>query len=124
MIKHKKTLFLSLLIGISAGFFTSYFWYGQQYPKQTLFVELINLRQDTVPLVTIEHGNDFVQETILLTQLRAGEKRIISLNHEPAKGYSIKAKLDGREIDVCVGKSSEQWHNRIVLTQNGIFGKD
>lgn len=113
------------LIGLLSGAFLMHLWYGTQYPTRPLFVEIANLRDATIPLLKIEHGNDFSQEKILLTQLKAGETRTITLNHAPGKGYSVEAQLaDGSKVEACVGKQSQRWVNRVVLTSNGIFSPD
>nr|CAA6819676.1 MAG: Unknown protein [uncultured Thiotrichaceae bacterium] len=111
----------TLLIGASA---THAFW-KSDYPGKPLFVKLENMRSDVIPTITIEHGNDFSQEKIIVTQLQPGELRVISLNHSPGKGYSIKTRLPGGEdIDVCVGKNSDRWVNHILLGETGIWGND
>lgn len=114
-----------VLLAAVVGALGMKFWYGMQYPGRPLFVEIVNLRDATIPLLKIEHGNDFSQEKILLTQLRAGESRVISLNHEPGKGYSVEVQLaDGKKTEACVGKLSHRWVNRVIVTSNGIFSKD
>ncbi len=122
-----KTISLALtgLLGLATGTYGTHLWYGWQYPSRPLFVEIANMRTENIPLLKIEHGNDFSQERILLTQLKAGETRIITLNHEPGKGYSVEAQLpDGKKIEACVGKMSASWTNRVIITGNGIFSKD
>lgn len=112
-------------LGVVMGATGAKLWCGHQYPGRPLFVTVANLREETIPLLKIEHGNDLSQEKILLTQLRAGETRIITLNHEPGKGYSVEAQLaDGKKVEACVGKLSERWVNRVIITGNGIFSKD
>ncbi|CAA6815417.1 MAG: Unknown protein, partial [uncultured Thiotrichaceae bacterium] len=59
----------SLVLGISA---THAFW-KSDYPGQPLFVKLENMREEVIPTITIEHGNDFSQEKIIITQLQPGE---------------------------------------------------
>ncbi len=113
---------LSGLVGLLIGLILAWLWLKPL--GKPLFVELVNLRQETVPLISIEHGNEYLQEQIILTQLRPGEKRVLTLNHEPGRGYSIKTQLDGQDIDVCVGKWSKKWTNYVILTNNGIFSKD
>jgi hypothetical protein len=88
-------------------------------------LEISNMRGEIIPLLKIEHGSDTTQEKILLTQLRAGETRMISINHEPGRGYSLEAQLpDGSKVEACVGKMSDRWVNRVIITSNGIFSKD
>ncbi len=112
-------------LGVLLGAFGMKLWYGQQYPGRPLFVEIVNMREETIPLLKIEHGNDLSQEKILLTQLQAGESRMITLNHEPGRGYSLEAQLPGgKKVEACVGKLSDRWVNRVIITTNGIFSKD
>jgi hypothetical protein len=120
-----KPLVLVGLLGVVVGVFGMKLWHGQQYPGRPLFVEIANMREETIPLLKIEHGSDTTQEKILLTQLRVGETRMITLNHEPGRGYSIEAQLpDGKKVEACVGKMSDRWVNRVIITSNGIFSKD
>ncbi|SDZ99438.1 hypothetical protein SAMN05660964_00714 [Thiothrix caldifontis] len=120
-----KHVLLSSGVGLLLGMLGMQLWYGQQYPGRPLFVEIENMRGETIPLLKIEHGNDLSQEKILLTQLRAGETRIITLNHEPGRGYSVEVQLaDGKKVEACVGKTSERWVNEVAITSNGIFSRD
>lgn len=113
------------LLSLFCGALLTHCWYQYKYPSQPLFVEIENMRKEVIPLLTIEHGNDFSQEKILLTQLRPQEKRIITLNHEPKRGYSLKANFgDGKSVEACVGKQSDSWNNRVIITDNGIFSFD
>lgn len=113
------------VLGVMLGASAMALWYGQQYPGRPLFVAISNMREASIPLLKIEHGNDFSQEKIILTQLQAGETRVVTLNHEPGKGYSVEAQLaDGKKTEACVGKLSERWVNRVVITSNGIFSQD
>lgn len=124
MMTYRQVL-LAGVTGAAVGAFTTQLWYGQQYPGRPLFVEISNMREQAIPLLKIEHGNDFSQEKILLTQLQPGETRIITLNHEPGKGYSVEAQLaDGKKTEACVGKLSTGWVNRVVITSNGVFSPD
>ena len=119
------TVWWGVLVGMLIGALSMKFWCGTQYPARPLFVEVVNMRDATIPLLKIEHGNDFSQEKILLTQLKVGESRIITLNHEPGKGYSVEAQLaDGSKVEACVGKMSDRWVNHVILTSNGVFSKD
>ncbi|MBU0655834.1 MAG: hypothetical protein KJ914_12010 [Gammaproteobacteria bacterium] len=113
------------VLGMLLGAVAMKLWDGWQYPGRPLFVNVVNMRAETIPLLKIEHGNDLSQEKILLTQLRSGEERLISLNHEPGKGYSVEAQLpDGKKVEACVGKLSTRWVNRVIITSNGVFSKD
>ncbi|WP_020394782.1 hypothetical protein [Thiolinea disciformis] len=60
----------------------------------------------------------------MVTQIRPKEVRVIALNHQPGLGYSVKARLDGEDLDVCVGKTSKQWLNQIFLKKEGISSRD
>lgn len=114
-----------ILITAFCSVFLTHCWYQSKYPSQPLFVEIENMREEVIPLLTIEHGNDFSQEKILLTQLRPQEKRIITLNHEPKRGYSLTADFgNGKSVEACVGKQSENWINHVIITKNGIFSFD
>lgn len=125
MMMNFKQLLLAGMAGVVVGIAAMLLWYGQQYPGRPLFVEIANMREETIPLLKIEHGNDLSQEKILLTQLQAGETRIVTLNHEPGKGYSVEVQLpDGKKVEACVGKLSDRWVNRVIITSNGIFSKD
>ncbi len=120
-----KHIGLASGIGLLVGIVGMQFWYAQQYPSRPLFVEIENLRGETIPLLKIEHGNDLSQEKILLTQLQAGETRIVTLNHEPGRGYSVEVQLaDGKTVEACVGKTAERWVNKVAITSNGIFSRD
>jgi len=120
-----KQVGLAGSLGLLLGSVGTQFWHAQQYPGRPLFVEIENLRGETIPLLKIEHGNDLSQEKILLTQLRAGETRIVALNHEPGRGYSVEVQLaDGKTVEACVGKTSERWVNEVAITSNGIFSRD
>ncbi|WP_156946904.1 hypothetical protein [Thiothrix lacustris] len=120
-----KQLLLIGMGGVVLGAAAMMLWYGQQYPSRPLFVEVVNMREATIPLLKIEHGNDFSQEKILLIQLQAGETRWVTLNHEPGRGYSVEVQLpDGKKTEACVGKLSASWVNRVIITNNGIFSKD
>ena len=120
-----KSVILTAFVGIIGGALLASGWYRLNYPMQPLFVEISNQRTAIIPLLSIEHGSDYAQEKILLTQLRPGETRVIALNHEPGRGYSIEAQLaDGSKVEACVGKLSKKWVNSVLITSNGIFGDD
>ena len=118
-------LLVLLLIGLGLGSFVVQRWHKQDFPQQALYVEIKNTRDELIPLVKIEHGSDFLQERILLTQLRPGESRMITLNHEPGKGYSVEAQLKNNDkIEACVGKLSIDWVNHIEIGNNGVNSVD
>lgn len=118
-------LLVVLLIGLGLGSFVVQRWHKQDFPQQALYVEIKNTRDELIPLVKIEHGSDFLQERILLTQLRPGESRMITLNHEPGKGYSVEAQLKNNDkIEACVGKLSIDWVNHIEIGNNGVNSVD
>lgn len=118
-------LLVVLLIGLGLGSFVVQRWHKQDFPQQALYVEIKNTRNELIPLVKIEHGSDFLQERILLTQLRPGESRMITLNHEPGKGYSVEAQLKNNDkIEACVGKLSIDWVDHIEIGNNGVNSVD
>ena len=118
-------LLVVLLIGLGLGSFVVQRWHKQDFPQQALYVEIKNTRDELIPLVKIEHGSDFLQERILLTQLRPGESRMITLNHEPGKGYSVEAQLKNNDkIEACVGKLSIDWVDHIEIGNNGVNSVD
>jgi hypothetical protein len=118
-------LLVVLLIGLGLGSFVVQRWHKQDFPQQALYVEIKSTRDELIPLVKIEHGSDFLQERILLTQLRPGESRMITLNHEPGKGYSVEAQLKNNDkIEACVGKLSIDWVDHIEIGNNGVNSVD
>ena len=118
-------LLVVLLIGLGLGSFVVQRWHKQDFPQQALYVEIKNTRDELIPLVKIEHGSDFLQERILLTQLRPSENRMITLNHEPGKGYSVEAQLKNNDkIETCVGKLSIDWVDHIEIGNNGVNSVD
>ena len=125
MDKEVTQLLVTLLIGLGLGSFVVQRWHKQDFPQQALYVEIKNTRDELIPLVKIEHGSDFLQERILLTQLRPGESRMITLNHEPGKGYSVEAQLKNNDkIEACVGKLSIDWVDHIEIGNNGVNSVD
>ena len=118
-------LLVVLLIGLGLGSFVVQRWHKQDFPQQALYVEIKNTRDELIPLVKVEHGSDFLQERILLTQLRPGESRMITLNHEPGKGYSVEAQLKNNDkVEACVGKLSIDWVDHIEIGKNGVNSVD
>jgi hypothetical protein len=125
MDKEVTQLLVVLLIGLGLGSFVVQRWHKQDFPQQTLYVEIKNTRDELIPLVKVEHGSDFLQERILLTQLRPGESRMITLNHEPGKGYSVEAQLKNNDkVEACVGKLSIDWVDHIEIGKNGVNSVD
>lgn len=119
----RNTVLIALGAALLGGLLTYTFW-KSSYPGRPLFVVLENQRDFTIPALTIEHGNENTQETIIVTQLKPGEKRILSLNHAPGKGYALKSTFpNGEKLDVCVGKNSEDWVNHITLGLTGAWAK-
>jgi hypothetical protein len=118
-------LLVALLIGLGLGSFVVQRWHKQDFPQQALYVEIKNTRDELIPLVKVEHGSDFLQERILLTQLRPDESRMITLNHEPGKGYSVEAQLKNNDkVEACVGKLSIDWVEHIEIGKNGVNSVD
>lgn len=98
------------------------FWQDQHYPSRPVFVELVNATNTLIPSVIIEHGNHQLQEKISIVQLRAGEKRIIALNHEPGLGFNIKVNYANGEVtEICGGKSKGYWFYRETIVDVGIY---
>ena len=98
------------------------FWLSQYYPIHPVFVEVENATDKLIPSVVIEHGNDQVQEKILIVQLRVGEKRIIALNHKPGLGFNIKVNYANGEVtEICGGKSEGYWFYRETILDVGIY---
>lgn len=98
------------------------FWQDQHYPSRPLFVELVNATNTLIPSVIIEHGNHQLQEKISIVQLRAGEKRIIALNHEPGLGFNIKVNYANGEVtEICGGKTKGYWFYRETIVDVGIY---
>lgn len=118
-----RTTLLITLAALCLGASASYAVWKSSYPGRPLFVKLENMRKEVIPTITIEHGNDFSQEKIVITQLQPGEVRVISLNHSPGKGYAVKTRLpDGEDVDVCVGKNSDSWVDHILFGKTGVWG--
>ena len=98
------------------------FWQDQHYPSRPVFVELVNATHTLIPSVIIQHGNHQLQEKISIVQLRAGEKRIIALNHEPGLGFNIKVNYANGEVtEICGGKSKGYWFYRETIVDVGIY---
>jgi hypothetical protein len=98
------------------------FWQDQHYPSRPVFVELVNATHRLIPSVIIEHGNHQLQEKISIMQLRAGEKRIIALNHEPGLGFNIKVNYANGEVtEICGGKSKGYRFYRETIVDVGIY---
>ncbi len=98
------------------------YWLEQYYPSRPVFVELVNATKQLIPSVIIEHGNYQLQEKISSVQLRAGEKRIIALNHEPGLGFNIKVNYANGEVtEICGGKTKGYWFYRETIVDVGIY---
>ena len=109
-----------MLILLTVG--ATKYWQNLYYPSHPLFVEIVNATQKLIPSVIIEHGNYQLQEKITVVQLHAGEKRIITLNHEPALGFNIKVNYANGEVtEICGGKSDGYWFYRETIVDVGIY---
>ncbi len=98
------------------------FWQNRHYPSRPVFVELVNATNKLIPSVIIEYGNDQLQEKISIVQLRAGEKRIIALNHEPGLGFNVQVNYaNGEMTEICGGKSKGYWFYRETILDVGIY---
>ncbi len=108
------------LILLSVG--ATKYWQDLHYPSRPVFVEIFNATHKLIPSVIIEHGNYQLQEKISMVQLRAGERRIIALNHEPGLGFNIKVNYaDGEVTEICGGKSKGYWFYRETIVDVGIY---
>ncbi|HIO92121.1 MAG TPA: hypothetical protein EYG68_04660 [Leucothrix mucor] len=122
-----KKLKLSHFIGIVVTLIlvtvlATKYWLASYYPSQPIFVELVNATKKVVPSVIIEFGNDKLQEKITIVQLRAGEKRIIALNHHSGLGFNILVNYaDGEVTEICGGKSEGYWFYRETIIDTGIY---
>lgn len=120
-----KQLSIAVVIGLLLGGLIVQRWHHLDFPEPVIFVELKNTLNEVIPLVRIEHGSDFLQERILLTQFRPNETRLIRLNHELGKGYTIEAQLKNKEkIEACVGRYATQWVEHIEIGLSGIRSID
>ncbi|MCK5918960.1 MAG: hypothetical protein KAG34_11060 [Cocleimonas sp.] len=113
-------IIMVMLIILSIG--ATKYWQDMNYPMRPVFVEVVNATQKLIPSVIIEHGNYQLQEKISMVQLRAGEKRIVALNHEPGLGFNIKVNYaDGEVTEICGGKSKGYWFYRETIVDVGIY---
>ena len=121
-LSHRNLLLIILASALLGAFITHQFWQSS-YPERPLFVEFHNLRSETIPLITIEHGNASSQEKIILTQMKMDEVRVISLNHTPGMGYNVVATLaNGEEYNMCLGKGTDKWVNQVRIRDSGMYG--
>lgn len=96
----------------------------QENPVTPLFVSIYNSTMATIPSIVIKHGNANTEEMIKITQLRSTEQRVISMNHKPKMGFNFLVNYaDRRQIEVCLGKKSEQQHIRIIVKENDVQTK-
>lgn len=117
-----KHLVLSAIVLTIFSALATKYWNDRYYPSRPVFVELFNNSQNLIPSVIIEHGNDSLQEKITVVQLRAGEKRIIALNHQPGLGFNVQANYaNGEMIEICGGKSEGYWFYRETILDVGIY---
>lgn len=125
MERELKHLLIAIGLGLLLGGLIVQRWHKLDFPESVVFVEITNTLNEVVPLVRIEHGSDFLQERILLTQFRPNETRLIRLNHELGKGYTIEAQLKNKEkIEACVGRYATQWVEHIEIGFSGIRSVD
>ena len=119
----RRSLLFIILASLSVGAFATHTLWKRSYPGRPLFVEFHNMRPETIPLITIEHGNASSQEKIILTQVQPDEVRIVSLNHEPGMGYNVLAQMaDGTEYNMCLGKGTDAWVNHVRIREMGMYG--
>ena len=120
-----KHLLIVLIVGVLLGGLVVQRWHKLDFPQSVVFVEIKNTLNEVIPLVRVEHGSDFLQERILMTQLQPNETRLISLNHELGKGYTIEAQLKNQEkIEACAGRYTTQWIEQIEIGLSGIRSVD
>ncbi|PID46367.1 MAG: hypothetical protein CSB47_04465 [Proteobacteria bacterium] len=116
-------LLLIILASALTGAFITHKTWQSSYPGRPLFVEFHNLRTETIPLITIEHGNASSQEKIVLTQMKPDEVRMVSLNHSPGQGYNVLVNLaNGDEYNMCLGKGTDNWVNHVRIRDSGMYG--
>lgn len=118
----KKHWAIAVILLILISILATKYWNDRYYPSRPVFVELFNSTNKLIPSVIIEHGNDQLQEKITVVQLRAGEKRIIALNHQPGLGFNVQANYaNGEMIEICGGKSEGYWFYRETIMDVGIY---
>lgn len=119
----RRSLLLVILVSALLGAFITHQFWRHSYPGRPLFVTFHNLSENTIPTITIEHGNALSQEKIILTQMKPDEVRVISLNHSPGMGYNVLASLsDGQEFNMCLGKGTDKWVNQVRIRDSGMYG--
>ena len=88
-------------------------------PETSMLLEIVNESSKTVPSIEIKHGNQNSQETILALQIRPGETRTLTLNHQPGMGFNFTTRIDGKEISFCAGKFSKNRALRQTIRDGG-----
>lgn len=112
----------AILLLISISIMATVYWQSRHYPIRPVFIELVNATNTLIPSVIIEHGGNQLQEKISIVQLRAGEKRIIALNHKPGLGFNIQVNYaNGEMTEICGGKSKGYWFYRETIVDVGIY---
>ena len=115
-------LIIAAIILVLLSIVATKYWLNQHYPSRPVFVELVNATNELIPSVIIEHGNPQLQEKISSVQLRAGEKRIIALNHEPGLGFNVQVNYaNGEMMEICAGKTKGYWFYRETIVDVGIY---
>lgn len=125
MAREVGSMVIAILIGLVLGGLVVQRWHNQDFPRHAVYVEIKNTLNEVIPLVRIEHGSDFLQERILLTQLQPNETRMITLNHELGQGYTVEAQFkDNSKTEACVGRMASTWVEHIEIGQTGIRALD
>ena len=118
----KTRITLSAITLIILGIVISNFWHSLQNPMKPLYVEIVNVTDQIIPNVIIEHGTSNLQEKILLLQLKPKEERIVALNHRPGVGFNIAViYTNGEKTEICSGKKKDHWIYRQTITKTGIY---
>jgi hypothetical protein len=125
MAREVRGLLIAILIGLILGGLVVQRWHSQDFPRHAVYIEIKNTLSEVVPLVRVEHGSDFLQERILLTQLQPNEARLITLNHELGQGFTVEAQFsDGEKTDACVGRMASRWVEHLEIGKSGIRALD
>ncbi|OOZ44741.1 hypothetical protein [Solemya velum gill symbiont] len=116
-----RQILLTAAFVVVTAVISANWWIGLHYPAKPLYVVILNMTEHILPSVNIEHGNMDLQEKIMAVQIRPGERRVITLNHEPAQGFNIDVNFqDGEKTSACIGKFSQKWHLRVSVLPGSI----
>ncbi|WP_200180435.1 hypothetical protein [Ectothiorhodospira mobilis] len=91
-------------------------------PDRALVVHVQNRTSETLPKVNLHYANVNTQQETNILQLRPGETRTVTLNHEPGLGYTVRVPMpDGRTLEVCGGRAKDTRVMREVITPDSIL---